>query len=1000
MSDPLRTRAREILTQAARLVGDERSEFIDAAYADQPELRREVESLLASSEPCETPIRTRTIGPYRVIRELGRGGMGVVYLGHDDKLDRPVAIKRLLRDGRPEPDAVDRIRREARVLASLNHPNIATVYSLEADAEGPFLTMEWIDGPTLASALRQGPLDLRRAVHIGRAIAAALEGAHELGVVHRDLKPCNIMMMRGTAKVLDFGLAHGGARDLLEDPDATLDSVPPLAGTPGYMSPEQIRGLGADASADIWALGCCLFESLTASPAFPGRNATDRMRATLEIDPPWERLPKVPDAVRSVLESCLARDFERRPRTATEVRLQLDSVLDGRPTEVALSTRSRRTTVGVPAPSVPIRGRGPEIAKIRDTLRTSRAVTVTGFGGCGKTRLAVEVARFSGSDFPGGVWYVQLGQLPGPQELIPHLCSELGLTEEPSIQPLERLQQYVGDQRVLIVLDEAESSLDEVADRVEEILHLCPSTSLLITSREPLEISGEYVFPLGPLPVPSLEDTSGSEQAAVEVFLDRARTYLPGYDPTPEERAQVRAVCQALEGVPLALELAASRLEVLSLGEVAEQLSRALALLRNPSRRAVSRHRTMRTALEWSYGQLTCEDQLVFRRMSAFPGAWSLEDAEQACVDEIPRWDVLDRVQRLRRLSLIVEESPGGTGGRRRHRMLRIVRDLGQELLVEGNESENARDRFLSVQSLRSASMLEAADGRPSPAPIDEILANETNMVYALELGAEPRIENDVVLPIAVALGRAWMERSRWRTARRYLERVLERLDDPSGSPLLPDLLDQLGACAWWEGHYEDAKQYHDRARKISHDSGDTEREARAHFNLARVHFRIGDHDRARADLSAAKDLWTSAGSFRGAIRLPRLSGSWTRSGIVRAWSTYYRTSHRFSSEFESSIELRRSSPRWRAAPRSIRTSSRDRRRSGRKRKSSSGARIPTVNSHASRHLDPRSISRPPSGSRSNPIPRSSPGWGLAWRPSSRLGTSNCVLFLRPSKDT
>jgi len=256
------------------------------------------------------------IGAYPVVGVIGSGGMGTVYLGEDLRLRRQVAIKVLPDDVPHDRDSLARLRREARLLAGLNHPNIATVYSFEEDDGLHFMTMEYVVGDTLDHRVRSGPLALDDALAVARQIAIALDCAHQQGVVHRDLKPSNVMVTdQGMVKVLDFGLAKV-ARQLgeaasTESWDGHGTSTGAIVGTLGYMSPEQLTGASVDHRADVWAFGCCLYECLTGSPAFGGASTPEQMVAIMERDPDWTALPG-PDAVRELVMRCLVKAADRR----------------------------------------------------------------------------------------------------------------------------------------------------------------------------------------------------------------------------------------------------------------------------------------------------------------------------------------------------------------------------------------------------------------------------------------------------------------------------------------------------------------------------------------------------------------------------------------------------------------------------------------------------------------------------------------------------------------
>ncbi len=273
------------------------------------------------------------IGPYRVEREVGRGGMGLVYLARDPRLDRPVAIKVLPDAFAADPARLARFEREARTLAALNHQNVAAIYGLEEHDHRRVLVLEFVPGNTLGRLLERGPLPVDEALRIAMQIAEGLEAAHERGIVHRDLKPENVKVTpEGIAKVLDFGLASNVQSDISSASTATrspgLTQQGMVIGTPGYMSPEQARGLTTDRRTDIWALGCVLFELLSGAKAFPGETATDALAAVLDREPDFTRLPPVtPGRIRDLLRKCLAKDARKRLRDAGDARIEIEEAL-------------------------------------------------------------------------------------------------------------------------------------------------------------------------------------------------------------------------------------------------------------------------------------------------------------------------------------------------------------------------------------------------------------------------------------------------------------------------------------------------------------------------------------------------------------------------------------------------------------------------------------------------------------------------------------------------
>jgi serine/threonine-protein kinase len=351
----------DIFNDALELPPEARPAFLDEACRGDLELRRQIESWLAMHfrhpppEPADGALRPcpDRIGRYPILREIGRGGMGMVYLAEDPALGRRVALKMLPRRFLNEPDRFGRFHREAQILASLQHPNVATLYSLE-QAEGvPFLTMQLVTGQSLADrilAAGGGGLGVRQTLEIAVQIARALEAAHALGIVHRDLKPANVALAsNGQVTVLDFGLAKvigsdpdpqtnpGSADSLLRATGSAGDTVPgAILGSPGYMSPEQIRGEAAGPSSDLWSFGCILHEGLSGRPAFSGTTMTERISATLEREPDWSALPdETPRALRGLLARCLRKDPRERPESVVWVRAQLEDVLADAPGSLA-----------------------------------------------------------------------------------------------------------------------------------------------------------------------------------------------------------------------------------------------------------------------------------------------------------------------------------------------------------------------------------------------------------------------------------------------------------------------------------------------------------------------------------------------------------------------------------------------------------------------------------------------------------------------------------------
>jgi serine/threonine protein kinase len=361
MSAPGWHRVKEIFQDMLDLAPDERAKRLREVCGDDRALQTEVESLLAaharagsfSDWPMEESLALGSgvralasggrvlqpgdhLGVYEIQSLVGVGGMGAVFKARDSRLDRDVAIKVLPPIFTTDPDRLVRFEREARLLAALNHPNIAAIYDIEEAADVRALVLEFVEGATLAERLKHSAMAIPEALPLARQIAEALEAAHEKGIVHRDLKPANVKVTpAGGIKVLDFGLAKAGGADgtrgLPGLPTSTIGGTGTgvLLGTARYMSPEQARGQPVDKRTDIWAFGCVLYEMLTGRAVFAGETAPDHIAAVLDREPDWSALPSgTPTAVRRLLRRCLEKDVKRRLPDIAVAKLEIDEPAD------------------------------------------------------------------------------------------------------------------------------------------------------------------------------------------------------------------------------------------------------------------------------------------------------------------------------------------------------------------------------------------------------------------------------------------------------------------------------------------------------------------------------------------------------------------------------------------------------------------------------------------------------------------------------------------------
>jgi serine/threonine protein kinase/Tol biopolymer transport system component len=370
-------RTKQILEEALRLAPERRPSYLDLACGADAELRAEVESLIASHEEAGSQflaaaapdvldftfsasrphgrmalVSGTKLGPYEIVAPLGAGGMGEVYRARDAKLGRDVALKLLPPQFTADPDRVARFDREARLLASLNHPHIGAIYGFEGAGDLHALVLELVEGNTLADRVRRGPVPLAEALTVAQQIADALDAAHKAGIIHRDLKPSNIKITPdGVVKVLDFGLAkalatEGSSPDPSESPTmtsrGTIAGV--ILGTAAYMSPEQARGQPVDKRTDVWAFGCVLFEMLTGASAFVRETVMDTIAAVVGAEPAWKSLPpNTPASIRRLLTRCLQKDARRRLHDIADARIEIEDAM-GAPAEPTPAPTPRRSS--------------------------------------------------------------------------------------------------------------------------------------------------------------------------------------------------------------------------------------------------------------------------------------------------------------------------------------------------------------------------------------------------------------------------------------------------------------------------------------------------------------------------------------------------------------------------------------------------------------------------------------------------------------------------------
>jgi predicted ATPase/class 3 adenylate cyclase len=526
-------------------------------------------------------------------------------------------------------------------------------------------------------------------------------------------------------------------------------------------------------------------------------------------------------------------------------------------------------------------GREKEIAEVKRLLTTTRILTLSGVGGTGKTRLALQSGNELLEAFSDGVWLVELAPIADPALVTQAVNKALGVQEESNHTPLATLTDYARPRHMLIILDNCEHLIQACAQLAGALLQACPRLSMLATSREALGIPGELIFhvpslslpPLVPHTTPSVE--SALDYESVQLFVQRACAAQPSFKLTRENAADVLRICMRLDGIPLAIELAAARVRAIPVEQIAHRMDDRFRLLTGGSRMALPRQQTLQALIDWSYDLLSEPERLLLRRLSVFVGGWTLEAAEAVCADGegISTWDVLDLLTHLMDKSLVLmEETPAQT----RYRMLETIRQYGREKLLSSGEIPLLRRRHLAYYAQLAEQAAPALWSAQQRHWLDNLDGDRDNLRIALEWGESDNESLDTALRLAVAAGWFWLVRGYWREASEWFARLFDQLPLDGISSLVAQAFNLAGLLAARLDDRELAIRFHQKSLEIARQCGYRLEMAYALYGLGSVDWQWGQAKTAIPALEESLEIFRKLDERPGiALALGNLGGSY-----------------------------------------------------------------------------------------------------------------------------
>jgi len=506
-------------------------------------------------------------------------------------------------------------------------------------------------------------------------------------------------------------------------------------------------------------------------------------------------------------------------------------------------------------------GRERELAEVTQALRRARLLTLLGVGGLGKTRLSLQVAAEVMDDYPDGVWFVELAPVTDERLVAQVVASVLGVKEEAGRPVIEALVKYVADRRVLLILDNCEHLVQACAELVKPLLKASPQLRVMASSREPLHVAGETTYPVPSLAVPDVHQAvtpaAVTQYGAVRLFVDRAAAVHPSFQVTDQNAAAVAAICRRLDGIPLAIELAAARVRALSVEKIAERLIDRFRLLTGGDRTAPSRQQTLRASIDWSYDLLSEKERILFRRLAVFAGGWTLDAAEAvAAGGDVGDGEVLDLLADLVDKSLVMLEADGG-----RYGFLETVRQYADERLNESRDSAATRDRHLDFYLALAEEARPGLQGPDQGRQLARLDCERENILAAHSWCDGTADGAALGLRLAIAAKFYWFYSGGLDLGRQL---TLEALGRQGASERRADYFRVLYIAGQFElfmGCYSEARQHLEAALKIAEELGDKDRAGLILHALGMAALGLGNLPHARAQIEKVVALARNQGN-------------------------------------------------------------------------------------------------------------------------------------------